>query len=150
MRYPAVEVRPEYQHLAKAVEELELAFKHYREGRYGEAILALRNIIMNHLLTEIREVEKEGRKIRERMLDSRIKDLVLANVPEAFRNEYKIVIKAVEDILRKALNSHLSKFIHLDMGKLLRMPLREDVEYLLMLTSSLLKYLASLSIMGST
>lgn len=47
--------------------------------------------------------------------------------------------------MRSALNYHLSKFVHLDTGKLLRMPLREDVEHLLMIITSALKYLVALS-----
>jgi len=142
---PATETKPEYEHLIRAVEDLELAFKQYREGRYGEAILTLRNIVMNHLLREFVEIEREGKKVRERRLDSRVKNLVLASVPEAYRDEYKDVIKAIEDILRSTLKHHLSKFVHLDTGKLLRMPLREDVEHLLMIITSTLKYLVALS-----
>mgnify|MGYP000094191693 CR=1 FL=1 len=35
-------------------------FKRCREGWYGEAILALRSIVMNHRIREIVEVEREG------------------------------------------------------------------------------------------
>ena len=142
---PVVAVKPEYEHLVRAVEDLELAFKQYREGKYEAAILSLRNIIMNHLLTKVKEVEKDGRKFKERHLDSKIRNLALANVPDVYKDEYKVVITSVEGVLRRILQDHLSKFVHLDTGKLLRMPLREDVEYLLMIVSSLLKYLVALS-----
>ena len=142
---PTVSAEPGHRHLVEAVRELELAFQQYREGKYDSVVRSLRNIVMNHILTEKRVEESVEGRVEKRVLDEKIKNIVLANVPAAHAKEYRAAIKALEGALRKLLQDHLSKFVHLDTGKLLMMPLREDAEYLLMTVSSAVKYLTSLA-----
>ena len=146
---PVIEKTPLHDHLKKAVEELELAYRNYYQGRYSEVIFGLRNIIMNHLLTKIVEKEvKRGEKVeivKERYLSDEIKEILLSNVPQESIEDYKTVIKSIEKNLKNILQNHLSKFVHIDSGKLLKMPLREDAEYLLLAITSVLKYFTELS-----
>jgi hypothetical protein len=137
---------PTYEHLAKAVEELEHGEKSLREGNLDTVIRSIRNIILNHLLTEIREVEVQGHKERQRFLNEDLKKMILANVPREAEKEYEMVLDGVEAILRRLLQNHLSKFIHLDTGKLLRMPLKEDAEYLFLTITGIIRYLSKLSL----
>ena len=140
---------PVQKHLAKAVEELEYAKAYLVEGKHGEVIRSIRNAIMNHLLTRVEEIKKaDGSKQKRRFLDEGIKEALLANIPEEARRDYEAVLDGIQKRLRSLLNDHLSKFIHLDTGKLIRMPLKEDAEYLFTTTLSLVRYLASLSTGG--
>ncbi len=138
---PVVEEVPSYEHLAKAVEELRHGERLLKEGRYDGVIRSVRNILMNHLLTDTKKVNEK----KQRFLDKRIKELVLSNVPSEAKKEYKHVLLAMEKILRRLLDDHLSKFIHLDSEKLIRMPLKADAEYLLLTVTSILRYLSRLS-----
>jgi len=94
----------------------------FGEEKYDGVIRSVTNILMNHLLTDIKVVDEE----RQRFLDERIKELVLSNVPSEAKREYKDVLLGMEKIMRRLLQDHLSKFIHLDTEKLIRMPLKAD------------------------
>jgi hypothetical protein len=140
---------PTHEHLAKAVKELEHVEKSLREGNLDAVIRSIRNIVLNHLLTEIKEVDDQGNKESRRFLDEGIKKIILANVPSEAKKEYEMVLDGVEGILRRLLHNHLSKFIHLDTGKLLRMPLKEDAEYLFLTITGIVRYLSKMSLPSS-
>ncbi len=137
LEVPVIE-RPEvgYEHLTMAIDELKRASNFFREGRYDSVIMSLRNVLMNHLLMKC-----EG----EWHLMEEVKRIALAGVPEAVREEYEEALKGLEGSLRRILKHHLSKFVHIDSGKLLMMPLREDAEYLLLTVTAAAKYLSDLS-----
>ena len=46
--------------------------------------------------------------------------------------------------MREVVNRCIGKFVHLETGKLLKAPLREDVEYAVFATLSNIKYLSEL------
>jgi hypothetical protein len=140
---PTFEQTSACEHLTKATEELKYAENFLREGNYFQVISSIRNIILNNL-TVIKEVE--GRK--ERFLNDEIKSTVVLNAPEEARMEYETVVSGIEKILRGMLD-HLSKFIHLDTGKQIRMPLKADAEYLFLATASIVKYLSKMSLPSS-
>jgi 23S rRNA A2030 N6-methylase RlmJ len=99
--------------------------------------------------SEIKEVDVQGYKKPRRFLVEDIKKIILANVPSEAEKEYEMVLEGVEEILRRLLQNHLSKFIHLDTGKLLRMPLKEDTEYLFLTITGIVRYLSKMSLPSS-
>ena len=136
---PEMPIKSVHINLTKMLEELENVRKLYIEGRYDSVVFGIRNIFMNHLT---QTVVQNGKKVR--VLNNEIKELALKGVPEDSKDDYKEAIKAIENMVRNILSNHLSKFVHLDTGKLIRMPLKEDAQYLLLLTTAILKYLTSL------
>lgn len=136
---PIVE-KPFNEHLAKAVEELKHGEELLREGRYDSVLNSIRNILLNHLMITI---EIQGRK--KRKLNEDIRKAIIANVPEEAKGEYKAVLDEIERALRGMLQNHLSKFIHTDTGKIIRMPLKADAEYLFLAVTGIIRYLSTLS-----
>jgi len=143
---PIIKEVPVYKHLAEAVDELKYGEKFLREGKYDEVIFSVRNVILNHLLNETEEVEVKDHKEKRRLLNKELEKVIIANVPRSAENDYKTVLNGVQEILNRMLQDHLSKFIHLDTGKLILMPLKADAEYLLLTITSIVKYLNELSL----
>jgi hypothetical protein len=139
-------VAPIYEHLAKATEELKLGEEYLREGKHDSVIRSVRNIIINHLLTKKEEVEVEGRKQLQRFLDEKLKETIIANIPKESEKEYRVILDGIQGILRRLLQDHLSKFMHIDTSELIRMPLKEDAEYLFLAVANIVKYLSKLSL----
>lgn len=127
--------KPYVDIISKAIEELEHAWYYFREGRYDSVVRVLRNILYNYL-TEKRD--------DTRRLISTIADAILAKVPADVKGDYEYLIKESLERQIRGLLKHLSKFVHLEENKLLKTPLREDAEHLLLATTSLLKYISSL------
>lgn len=129
-----------YENLTKAVEELKHAEKFLREGNYDSVIRSLRNIISNRLTV----VKTDGER-KERVINEELKKMMIANIPKESEKEYKVVFNGIQEILRKLLQDHLSKFIHLDSERLIRMPLKADAEYLFLTTTSIIRYISTIS-----
>lgn len=133
--------------LAKAIGELSHAERALREGKYDSVLLSLRNIVLNHL-TALKEVEIDGQKRRQRFLREELKREIMSSIPTGAKKQYEEVLKAIEDILRRMVQDHISNFIHLDTGGLLLMPLKEDAEYLFHMVTAIVKYLGGLQVLA--
>lgn len=142
---PLAEVVPTFEHLVRAVEELKHGERLLREGNYDGVIRSIRNILLNHLLTKTEVVETQDHKEMQRFLDDDLKRAIISNIPREAESEYKTVLHGIEGILRRLLQDHLSKFIHVDTQELSRMPLRADAEYLFLILTSIVRYLSGLS-----
>jgi len=145
---PMMEAAPTYEPLVKAVEELRHGEKFLREGNYDGVIRSVRNIVLNHLLTVIESVEVQGRKEPWRFLDRELEKRIIANIPREAESAYRTVLHGIQDTLRRLLQDHLSKFIHLDTQELIRMPLRADAEYLFSAVANIIRYLSKLSLLS--
>ena len=129
---PAIEI------LQKAAKELKVVEEALYKGDYVDILHTLRNIVLNHLTIEVRRDNQKERCLREEL-----KNYILNAISENYRSLYEEAIKDVESILRAILR-HTHKFVHEDTGKLIRVPLKEDVEYLYVTLLAVVKYLAQL------
>jgi DNA-binding protein Fis len=129
---------PTIEVLQKAVKELKVAEEALYKGDYVDVLHTLRNIVLNHLTIEVRRDNQKERCLREEL-----KNYILNAASENYRSLYEEAIKDVESILRAILR-HMHKFVHEDTGKLIRAPLKEDVEYLYTTLLAVVKYLAQL------
>lgn len=132
---------PGHEYIAEALKELDHAILSMREGKFGEALLCVRNAltIHNNILVEVKTD-----KGRERHLNPELEEAILSRAPEDRKDAYKEILKAVEKSLREVVNRCIGKFVHLETGKLLKVPLREDVEYAVFAPLSNIKYLSEL------
>lgn len=131
--------------LSNALDELKQAQKNLISGKEVEALNNVRNALMNHILCEIKkEAYEKGKEKITRYLDEELKNTVLNSVPQSEKDIYKVILENMERLLRHTLHTCISKFIHLDTGKLICTPLRADVDYAYFQTLSTIKYLSEL------
>ncbi|MGI0081367.1 MAG: hypothetical protein ACRECH_17315, partial [Nitrososphaerales archaeon] len=132
---------PATQHLTEAAEELKHAERAVLEGSPKDVLGSVRNVILNHLLTELDSSSGQ----RKRSLNPEVKKSVLSAAPSSSLSTYESILDVIEGSLRQ-IAAHLGKFIHLDTGKLELTPLREDAEYLYSATLALTRYLSQISV----
>jgi hypothetical protein len=125
--------------LAKCARELKGAESAIARGDYPEALRVLRNIIMNNLT-------QRGEK--GRMLKEELKESVLNAVPSEVKEVYEKILDGIEDVLVSNLN-HIHKFIKEESGKVIRMPSREEAEYVYLMLVAVLRYISQLVITWS-
>ena len=124
--------------LNEAIKLLHSAKDNLIHGEYKDAMLDIRNALLNHLLEE-----KQGsaQTNKEKVLKLNIREALIENVPTEAKDTYGEVITNLDNILRGVRHT-LSGFIHEDSDKLKRAPLRQDVELAYFLTTFVVKYLA--------
>jgi hypothetical protein len=126
--------QPPVELLYKSAEELKAVEGLIMEGRYVQALGAMRNIIMNYLT-----MLKEGRRV----LRDEIRNSVLNAVSEKYKDLYEEVLRGLEETLRANLE-HIHKFVKEDASKLVAAPLREEVEYVYYMLVNVVRYLSQL------
>jgi len=134
----SMELIPTQDILKKCVEELKIVRDLLVKGDYPRAIVTCRNIIMNYLT---KKIEVEGKKIR--ILRPELRKFIIAKVSKDYSEIYEKILDAIQETLNRNLD-HIHKFVKEDVGKLIRMPLREDVEYVYLMLTAIIRYLSQL------
>jgi len=129
--------KPPHEILAKSAEGLKEVERALIKGDYPQVMIFCRNIIMNWLLPR----KREG----ERALNEELCKYILSKIPEDVKETYKMILNALEETLRRNLD-HVHKFVKEVAGrpKLIRMPLKEDAEFVYSMLVSIVRYLSEL------
>jgi predicted Zn-ribbon and HTH transcriptional regulator len=125
--------------LEKSATELKNVEEKIIKGDYPDALRVLRNIIMNYLT----EKKEDKRVLREA-----IREYITSNVPSNYKSIYEGILNGIENTLVSNLE-HIHKFIKEETGKLIRMPSREEAEYVYFTLVSILRYISQLTITWS-
>ncbi|MEM2613928.1 MAG: hypothetical protein QXO15_06855 [Nitrososphaerota archaeon] len=125
---------PQQEILNRCVKELKSAEDSLVRGDWKGAINTCRNIIMNYL------TEPEDRS----KLKGELSDFIINRFPtEGDKEIYRGILFALGKTLGSNLQ-HIHKFIKEDTAQLIRMPLKEDAEYVYLMLIAIVKYLSSL------
>ncbi len=123
--------------LEGAVKQIENAVHNFKEGKFREALLDIRNALTNHLM----ELKEENEK-RRWVLSEEIREEFLRKSPSDMREVYEDVLNKVEDTLRNQLRIINDCFIHKDSDRLRHPPMREDVQNLILIVATVIDYLS--------
>jgi hypothetical protein len=126
--------------LNQAIKSLRIAAEGFKEGNYETILINTRNAVYNDLT----ELKTKGSR-KERVLKSTILDSCMMRCPESDRKIYAEVLKEVSKIAA-SLVSILSKFIHKDQQKIIKIPLENDLEAIYFSLSLIVRYLTRLSV----
>jgi hypothetical protein len=121
---------PSQEVLKKCVEELKGVEDSLIKGDFKGAIVTCRNIIMNYLTQPV-----EGK----RLLRDDLRKSIMEKAPEHLKQIYEKILDSFEKTLANNLD-HIHKFVKEDTGRLDRMPLREDVEYVYLMLIATVRY----------
>jgi hypothetical protein len=108
--------------LTNALKSLQLAIEGFKEGNYERILINTRNAVYNDI-TELRQVSKR----KERVLKVNIITACLLKCPASDKKIYEEVLKEVSKVLASLVRV-LSKFIHMDQGYVIKIPLFNDLE----------------------
>ncbi len=140
LELPTREV-PAIADLENALKSLQLAAVGYKEGNYEKILINTRNTVYNDL-TELRTV---GSSKKERVLKTAIEIACIARCPEDDKKIYENILNEMGKVLASLVRT-LSKFIHIDQGKIIKVPLDNDLEVIFFSLSLIVRYLTKLSV----
>jgi hypothetical protein len=127
--------------LVNALKNLQVAAEGYKEGNYEKILINSRNAIYNDL-TELRS---QSSSKKERVLKTAIAAACMAKCPANDKKIYEDVLKEMGKVLASLVRI-LSKFIHLDQVKIIRVPFGNDLEVIFFSLSLTVRYLTKLSL----